>query len=75
MKGYVKQVFALLCAALAGYVFGIYTAATRVPEIQFFGGAPEWMIELENVSIIAAGGAGVCAIAWVYIDYKYEVTA
>lgn len=75
MIGYIKQAFALLAAALGGYVVGIYTAATRVPDIQLFGGAPQWMIELESVSLVAAGGCAIAVIAWGYIDYKYVVKA
>lgn len=69
---YIKQLLTVLAAALGGFVLGVYSTAARVQRSQPLGAEPAWVGSVEQVYLIATAGAVVCALAWIYVDYRYS---
>lgn len=72
MIGYIKTTLAVIAGALAGYAIGVVSVALSVPFVDLPGAdLPAWASAAQQQYHLGVAGAIVCALAWIYIDYRY----
>lgn len=70
VSGKVKQLLALLSAAMAGFTLGVLKSVGMV-EVAPFAELPAWVGRASFLGWVAVAGAALAALGWIYIDYRY----
>lgn len=72
---HVKPVAALSAAGLAGLSVGVFVTVafagwTGAKPVMVVKAAPAWVGTAETLHFLAAGGAAICVLAWIALDYR-----